>query len=33
MLGFDVATGTILDNSEAVELDKRTYRKGYELML
>jgi predicted dehydrogenase len=31
-LGFDAAAGVILDNTEAAALDKRTYRKGYELI-
>ena len=31
MLRFDVETGSILDNPEAAALDKRTYRKGFEL--
>jgi len=30
-LRYDAVTGTILDNPEAAALDKRTYRKGYEL--
>ena len=32
MLRFDAATGTILDNPEAAALDKRVYRKGFELI-
>lgn len=32
MLGFDAATGTITGNAEAAALDKRVYRKGYELI-
>jgi len=31
MLRFDAATGAILDNPEAAALDKKIYRKGYEL--
>jgi len=31
-LGYDAATGTILDNPEAATMDKRSYRKGFELI-
>ena len=32
MLGFDAATWAIVGNPEAAALDRKTYRKGYELM-
>ena len=32
MLGFDFAIGAVTDNDEAETLDKRSYRKGYELI-